>query len=286
MRDTQLVPGKIGHLAHYRAFGKSSGASRSKEATMHREIGLSAALFELSDIHVDDFDASSYTQLLVEHSTRLLHADAASLLLTGEDGALYEQGSTSTTARRLQLLQMRLHAGPGVDSVRTALPVCAPDLHSDAPWPQFRQAALNAGFAAVHTLPLRVREDVIGSMSLFRHRAGGLSDDELAMAESLVHVATAFLLLNRAMRKSEILSRQLQSALNTRVAIEQAKGILAGRRGSTLAGALDVMRTFARHDHRQLDEVAHAVIDGSPSVSTLSICRKTYAERNGTRRTG
>jgi GAF domain-containing protein len=255
---------------------------------MHREIGLYTALFELSDIPTGELDPGMYAGLLTGHSVRLLDVDAAGLLLLGEDGTLHEHGATSDTVRRLQLLQLQLNSGPGLDTVRTASPVSAADLHSDTRWARFRTATLDSGFAAVHSTPLRVHAETLGSLNLYRNRVGGPTDDEWAQAELLTHVATTYLLLNRAIRTSETLSRQLQSALHSRVAIEQAKGILAGRRGSTLAGALDVMRTFARHYHRRLDEVAHAVIDGSPSVSTLSTCGRNapHHRRNSARRTG
>jgi GAF domain-containing protein len=254
---------------------------------MRREIGLHAALFELADIRTD-FDTDSYASLLTGHSVRLLDTDAASLLLTGEDGTLHEHGATSNTVRRLQVLQLHLDSGPGLDTIRTADPVCAADLHSETRWARFRTASLHSGFAAVHSVPLRVREETVGSLCLYRNRAGSLTDEHRAQAELLAHVATTYLLLQRTIRTSETLSRQLQSALHSRVAIEQAKGLLAGRRGSTIADALDVMRTFARHDHRRLDEVAHAIIDGSPSVSTLSTCGRNlpHHRRNDSRRTG
>jgi hypothetical protein len=237
---------------------------------MHREARLAAAFFELSDIHNRDFDMTSYAHLLAGHSVQLLNVDAAGLLLSEEDGQLEATGATTDAARLLQLIQLRLDEGPGIDSVRTQRPVSVPDLRSDPRWGAFRTAVLNAGFAAVHAVPMQVRGDVIGSMSLFRRRAGGLSEDDLALGESLVHVATNCMLLNRAVGKGEKLSGQLQTALNTRVAIEQAKGILAERRGSTLDSAFELMRAFARHDRRQLTEVAHAVINGSPSVSSLT----------------
>lgn len=240
---------------------------------MLRETRLANAFAELTDVDIHDFDVASYACLLARHSVRLLDVDAAGLLLTSKDGKLTEQGATTDVIRHLQRLQIRLEAGPSIESFRTHQPVSAPDLRSGLQWTRYHAAVLDAGFATVISLPLRAREEVIGSMTLFRRRAGGLAEDELTVAKALVHVATTCLLLKRALETSETLNRQLQDAFCVRVTIEQAKGILAERRGSTLAGAFEVMRAFARHDHRKLTEVAHAIIDDSPSVSNLAIRR-------------
>jgi hypothetical protein len=241
---------------------------------MHRESRLVSAFLELSDIDIHDFNAVSYALLLARHATRLLDADAAGLLLVSDDGELEQQGATTIAARELLFLQLRLGTGPGVESVRTNRPINSVDLRDEPRWRQFRDAGLAAGFSSVHTLPLGVHETVLGSITLFRRRAGRLTADELAIGESLVRAATTYLVLQRAFETSETLSAQLQKALNARLEIEQAKGILAERRGSTLAGAFEAMRSFARHDRRQLGEVAHAVIEDCPSVASLTFRRE------------
>jgi hypothetical protein len=237
---------------------------------MHRETRLVAAFYELSEVHNRDFSIASYGHLLTRQSVKLLNVDAAGLLLIDDDGKLKENGATTDVARLLDGIQLRLDAGPGIESIRTHAPVSVPDLRSEPRWGAFRTAVLNAGFAAVHAVPMQAYGEAIGSVSLFRRRAGALSEGDLALCGALVHVATSFLLLKRIIGGAEKLSGQLQTALHTRVAIEQAKGILAERRGSTLDSAFELMRAFARHDRRQLTEVAHAVIEGSPSVSSLS----------------
>jgi len=251
---------------------------------MHRESRLVSAFLELSDIDIHDFDPTTYALLLTRHATRLLDADAAGLLLISDDGELEQQGATTPAAQELLFLQLRLGAGPGVESARANGLIDSADLHREPRWQQFRDAGLAAGFASVHALPLRVHETVLGSITLFRRRAGRLSVDELAIGESLVRAATSYLVLHRALETSETLSGQLQKALNARLEIEQAKGILAERRGSTLAGAFEAMRSFARHDRRQLGEVAHAVIKDCPSVERLTFRREIPRTPRNTRR--
>jgi hypothetical protein len=240
---------------------------------MHREASIVTAFVELSDIRLHDFAVTAYAALLVRHSTWLLEADAASLLLTTEDHRLDEHGATATDVRRLQLHQVQLDVGPSIESFRTGLPVSSPDLRSDPRWAQLRETLIDAGFVAVHAFPLRNHSETVGSITLLRQRAGDLTEEELVLAEALARVATSCLLLQRTLTTNDTLSKQLQKALNSRVAIEQAKGILAERRGIPLVEAFELMRAFARHDRILLDKVAHAIIDGSPGVSELTFPR-------------
>ncbi|HJQ44872.1 MAG TPA: GAF and ANTAR domain-containing protein [Amycolatopsis sp.] len=237
---------------------------------MHREPDLAAALIELADIHGKAFDEAGYTDLLARRAAVLLDADSAGVLLTGADGALTAIAASTETARVLQLIQLRVHDGPGITCFRNAAPVSIADLREDRRWDTFRSATLTAGFTAVHAVPLGLREQTIGSLSLFRRRPGPLEYEEDRISESLAAIAGAGLLSKRALAKAETLSGQLQTALHSRIVIEQAKGILAERHGIAVDRAFERMRSFARHDRRRLDDVARAVIGRNASVAGLA----------------
>jgi ANTAR domain/GAF domain len=236
---------------------------------MRQEQRLAAAFSELSDVYSRDFDATRHAHLLTRHAVRLLNVDAAGWLLTEHDGRLDSAGATTDAVRVLQIVQLRTDEGPGVDSFRTRRPVTVSDLHAESRWSTFRTAVLGAGLSAVHAIPMQLRGDAVGSLCLFRRLPGELSEDDMAVSEALVRVSTACMLLKRAAGKAEKLSGQLQTALSSRVAIEQAKGILAERRGTSLDSAFELMRAYARHDRRRLNDVACAVVAGSPTVASL-----------------
>jgi len=242
---------------------------------MQRQKRIITAFCELSDIHDRDFETDHYARLLTNHSVQLLDFDDAGLLLAQKDGRLTEAGATTETVRRLQRLQLRLGDGPGIESAHTYDPVCGSDFRSESRWKPLQAAVLNAGFMAVHALPLQVSGQKIGSLSLFRRRVGPLGDRDQNLGEALVHVATRCLLLKKSIEKCEKLNAQLQTALNSRVVIEQAKGILAERSGNTLTSTFEAMRAFARRDRRQLRDIAKAIIDDCPSVSELMGPRPT-----------
>jgi GAF domain-containing protein len=231
---------------------------------MGREQRLALAFKELADILVADFSVEEYLVALTRNCVQVLDIDAAGVvLLTVKDERLEVVCATTEKAHLLQLLQLTANQGPCVESAHSGQRVSAADLRSDTRWNEFTPAVLNAGFAAAHAIPLRLRGQVIGTLNLFRRRAGALSKDDQALSQALAEAATAGLLCRRAIDEAETLSAQLGNALTTRVVIEQAKGILAERRESTVDDAFELMRSFARKDRRKLSEVARAIVDGS-----------------------
>ncbi|GLY69246.1 GAF and ANTAR domain-containing protein [Amycolatopsis taiwanensis] len=237
---------------------------------MSQEQRLAAAFIELSDVHHPDFDADRYAHLLARHSVNLLDVDAAGWLLANDSGDLATAGGTTDSVHLLQIMQLRGGTGPAVESFHTHRLLTVTDLATEQRWETFGCAARDAGFRALHAMPLQQQNETIGALCLFRQRPQILTEDELAVGNALVQVASTCLLLKRARDKAVKLSAQLQTALNSRVAIEQAKGILAERRGTSLDHAFELMRTFARRNRRRLNEVAGAVVTGSPTVAVLS----------------
>jgi ANTAR domain len=112
---------------------------------------------------------------------------------------------------------------------------------------------------------MRLRDQVIGALNLFQATPGGLGHEDVRVGQALADVATIGLLQQRGTRRSETLNEQLQGALNSRVAIEQAKGKLAERAGLDMDQAFTTLRTYARDRNLRLSELAQAFIDGSPA---------------------
>jgi AmiR/NasT family two-component response regulator len=110
---------------------------------------------------------------------------------------------------------------------------------------------------------MRLRAEVIGALNLFDTEPGALDEGKLRIAQALADVATIGLLQERAIRRRDAVTEQLQTALNSRILIEQAKGILAERLHLDMAEAFKLLRTDARNHNRRLSELAQAVVDGS-----------------------
>ncbi len=238
---------------------------------MGRDVELAKAIIELSGVRHRPFDEARYARDLVRHSSRLLDADAAGVILADANGRLGTVIASSETARLLQIIQLHYDAGPSIVSYRTRRPVSVTDLSTEeCEGDIFRSATLNAGFPAVHALPLLVTGEIIGSLILFRRRAGELGADDHTVGKALASMATTYLLAERAFGKADRLAAQLENALRSRVVIEQAKGILAERHDLPMNSAFETMRSFARNSRRRLEEVARAVVENKPDIAQLT----------------
>jgi GAF domain-containing protein len=230
------------------------------------EIQLSDVFVEMADTLVDDFDVIDFLHTLTERCVQLLGVSAAGLLLTNEDDTLQVVAASSERTRLLELFQLQTDQGPCVDCFRTGQPISVTDLPTAGRWPRFTAAAAEVGFAAVHALPMRLRTEVIGALNLFDTGPSALDDDKLRIGQALADVATIGLLQQRAIHRRDALTEQLQTALNSRILIEQAKGILAERLQLDVAEAFTLLRGTARSTNRRLSDLAHAVIDGSEQI--------------------
>jgi transcriptional regulator with GAF, ATPase, and Fis domain len=231
------------------------------------EQQLAEAFVEMADTLGDDFDVIDFLHVLADRCVRLLNVSAAGLLLTDQRGALQLVAASSEQTRLLESLQLQTDQGPCVNCFRTGRPVEVADLAAVTDrWPGFVEAARRTGFAAVHALPMRLRTEVIGALNLFGTEARPLGRDTVRLGQALADVATIGLLQARAIRQRDTLAEQLQTALNSRVLIEQAKGVIAERRRIDMNESFALLRRSARTRNRRLSDLARAVVDGSETV--------------------
>jgi len=228
---------------------------------------LARTFVELADTMVVGFDVIDFLHMLTDRSAQLLDASAAGLLLADPRGELRVVAASSEQARLLELFQIQNDQGPCLDCFRTGQQVSVPDLAEAAErWPRFSASVSEAGFVAVQALPMRLRDDIIGALNLFRTEPRPFDEAGKRIGQALADVATISLLHERTLRRSETLNEQLQAALNSRVVIEQAKGKLAERFQLDMDDAFNVLRSYARMRNRRLSELARAFIDGSEDV--------------------
>ncbi|MGD0245896.1 MAG: GAF and ANTAR domain-containing protein [Streptosporangiaceae bacterium] len=156
-----------------------------------------------------------------------------------------------------------------VDLLDRLAEACVRLLGADRPrWPLFASFALEAGFRSVAALPMRLREQTIGGLNLFDDRAVPVAPDDQRLAQALADVATIGILQQRSAQRSNLLAEHLQRALNSRVVIEQAKGVLAERNGMSMDAAFDSLRSYARDQNLKLTDLAVAIVhhDFNPAV--------------------
>ena len=240
-----------------------------------RERLLAAVFVELADTLVTGFDVADFLHGLADRCVQLLGVDAAGLMLADQRGSLAVMASSSEQSRLVELFQLQNDQGPCLECYRTGRPVSEADLAAAGQrWPLFAPAAAGAGFGAVQALPMRLRDEVIGAMNMFMHAPGRLDETGLLVGQALADVATIGLLHERNLRYQEVLAEQLQGALNSRIAIEQAKGVMAERLGLDMGQAFSLLRDQARAQNRRLAELATAVAGGSEDMASWAPLRR------------
>jgi transcriptional regulator with GAF, ATPase, and Fis domain len=228
---------------------------------MAREQRLAEVFVELADTLVEEFDVVDFLQTLTERAVELVDADSAGLMLDNQRGRLQVVAYTDEPTRLLELLELQNDEGPCMDCFSTGDRLANIDVAASRErWPRFAEAASDAGFAVVHAVPLRLRRHVIGALNLFARSHATLTPEHLAVVQGLADVATIGLLHERAVRDQVVLAEQLQTALHSRILIEQAKGVLSARAGVDVAVAFRLMRTYARGAGESLTTVAEAVV--------------------------
>jgi GAF domain-containing protein len=223
---------------------------------------LADVFVETADTLVDDFDLVDFLDQLTDHVAAVSGADAVGLVLADVHGVLQFMAASNDAGKGLELFQLQASEGPCLDAFTTRQPVVNADLgHASDVWPTFAPQARAAGFVSVHAFPMRLREQVIGALNLFGRRAVTFADDEVRVVQSLADIATIAILQERNITQAEVLTSQLQGALNSRIVIEQAKGALSRMEGVSVDEAFVLLRDRARRNRTRLVDVARAVLD-------------------------
>ncbi|HEX4109571.1 MAG TPA: GAF and ANTAR domain-containing protein [Solirubrobacteraceae bacterium] len=237
---------------------------------MTREERIVATFVELADAIVDDFDVVEFLHHLAERCVELLDCSEAGLLLADAAGALRVMASSSERADALDLLRAQAEEGPGFECHRRGTPVLSEDLLADhARWPAFTSVAVERGFRSVHAVPMRVRGEAAGALNLFRVVTGRIDERDLPLAQGMADLAAIALLQERAACESRHVVQQLQDALNSRVIIEQAKGILSERAHIGVDDAFARLRAYARRHNRRLGDIARDLVAGRLDASSV-----------------
>jgi transcriptional regulator with GAF, ATPase, and Fis domain len=235
-----------------------------------REHAVTQAFMSIANSLVDGFDVVELLSGLTADCARLLDVASAGLLLADARGSLHVVAASSERTRNLELFQLQRDEGPCLDCYRLAEPVTAADLRAEARrWPQFVSAATELGFVSVHALPMRLRDSVLGTLGLFGTSTGQLGDDDLDLAQALAHVASVALIADKVAADQAAVNEQLQTALRSRIVIEQAKGLLAQLGNLEMEQAYAVLRRYARDHNERLSDLARKLIGREIAGRTL-----------------
>jgi GAF domain-containing protein len=223
---------------------------------------LADVFVEVADTLVSDFDLIEFVYRFADHVAAISTADAVGVVLADTDGILRFMAASNAAGKALELFQLQDHEGPCRDAFDGGRPVVNRDLgHADDLWPRFAPQARAAGFESVHAFPLRLRGDVIGALNLFGRRKMTFDEVDTGIVQALADVATIAILQERSLSNVSALAAQLESALSSRIVIEQAKGALSKSAGVSVEEAFVLLRQRAPRSRTRLVDVAQAVLD-------------------------
>ncbi|HVA04151.1 MAG TPA: GAF and ANTAR domain-containing protein [Acidimicrobiales bacterium] len=235
-----------------------------------RDEWLARTFVELADTLVADYDVVDFLSTLSERCVELLETVEVGLVLLDRHGGLQVMASSTERMRVAELFEVQNEEGPCFDCQRGGQQVINKALDStNKRWPRFGPMAQAAGFQMVHALPLRLRNDVIGAMNIFDTELKDMTSPQVNISQALADAATIGILQERSVRQHVDVAGQLQGALNSRIVIEQAKGVVAEQQKVSMEEAFALLRGYSRYNHIPLSEVARAVIDRSLSSATL-----------------
>lgn len=229
--------------------------------SLDREAAVTAAFVTIAGTLTEGFDVVDLLTGLTVRCAELLDVAEAGLLLADEAGVLHVMAASSEASRQVELYQLQRDQGPCLDCYVTGTPTLVADLtaHRDS-WPAFVAAATEAGFASVHAVPMRLRGTTLGALGLFGTQVGVLNDEDVSLAQALADCASIALVQHRVSAEGEELREQLQNALTSRIAIEQAKGILAHQGSLNMDQAFATLRRYSRDHNQPLTQVARALV--------------------------
>ena len=231
---------------------------------------LADVFVDVADTLVTDFDLIDFMHTLAGHAAEITGTAAVGVMLSDHDGNLHYMGSSSESARLLELFQLQNQEGPCLDCYRSGRPVEHVDLgRARERWPAFAPRALEAGIQSVHAIPLRLRNRVIGAMNLFGADRTRLAPEYVRMVQALADLATIAIIQEQAMARAGVLNEQLQAALNSRIVIEQAKGAVAQTFGISVEEAFELLRSMARSRRVLLTELAQSVLRSPEAAREL-----------------
>ncbi|HYO38480.1 MAG TPA: GAF and ANTAR domain-containing protein [Nocardioidaceae bacterium] len=247
------------------------GARGVWQMTKVSPVRLVEIFVEVADTLVDEFDLVEFMQVITLKATEVAGATAVGLMLADPHGRLQLLAASDERAEVFELFRVQRDEGPCQDCFRTGVAVVASDLaQEENRWPAFALQATAAGFRSVHAFPLRLRRDVIGALGVFSNATGDLDAEDARVVQVLADVATIGLMQERALQRGTQLTEQLEAALNSRVVIQQARGVLAQLHGITPEEAFVLLQSYARMRRFKLVDVAQTVVADPQAVPNLT----------------
>jgi GAF domain-containing protein len=206
------------------------------------------------------FEINDVLYQLGDSAVEIMEADSAGVSLATPAERLEFVTATDQSLIDLEMVQQERQEGPCVVAFRTGEPVTVSDISELELWPEYRATAARTNLAAVLGMPLAVGGRRVGVINVYARKPREWSDTDLQAGGTLADIATAYIVRSGELSDAHDLTRDLQHALDSRVIIEQAKGVLSRHHAVSVDDAFVLLRSYSRRNNLKLREVAHAVV--------------------------
>ena len=211
---------------------------------------------------LDDYDVGEVLHELSETVVDVLDVDGAGVSIGDADRLVFV---TATDERSMQLewRQSQSQDGPCTDAWRTRRPVLVEDITAVESWPVYRPGAIDVGMRAVASLPMTAGRETIGAVDAYSATVRRWDEATVFAGQVLADMATLYAVHARQSQDATTLAAALQTALDARMVVEQATGMIAEYDGSDVDAALVQWRSFARASQQPLYGVARRIVNGT-----------------------
>jgi GAF domain-containing protein len=217
------------------------------------------ALTNVGEMPADqDLDAS--LDQVVHAALVLFATKGAGLMLVDDAEVLHYVSASDPTAAALEEVQERLGEGPCVESLINDEVVRCNDIETDPRWPTMREEVRPLRLRAILGLPVRIGGSAVGSLNVYHHEVREWDDDDVNAIGAYGRVIEELLAHALLARKSGVIVAQLTYALENRVDIERAVGVLMARHHVNAVKAFDLMRREARSSRRKVSDLAREIL--------------------------
>jgi GAF domain-containing protein len=207
------------------------------------------------------YDTAEALHELTEEAGQFLDLPGAGITVADPEGRLHFAAARNDSTLRLEHAQEELQDGPCSDAYRTGQIVTSNDLHHEPRWPEFTRRAIEEGMLAVAGIPMGLDEHRLGALNVYAATRRNWTADELSAAQVFADMATSYLLNASERERATQVQAQLRAALDSRVVIEQAKGMLAATYHISVDAAFERLRRHARNHNASVRGVAEAVVN-------------------------
>lgn len=227
---------------------------------------VQAAVGRLRDAGVESFDVHDGLQQVVQAAVDLFGLSGAGLMMVGDDDILRHVVATDAGGEALESVQEAFGHGPCVDSLYLDQVVTTSDVTTDERWPGLGERLAPHAIGGVLGVPVRLAGTAVASLNVYQDRPHSWDDSDVEALSAFGRVLETVLMTAVLADQRNELVQQLQRALDHRVHIERAVGVLMGRHGMDAVAAFNRLRSESRSQRRRVIDVARELLDGATTT--------------------